>query len=312
MKNELPQICHTYVAPDGSADYQTVQEAVDAVPHHNDRPVVIHLAPGVYKEKLTIPGDKPHIKLEGKDAESTILTYDDFGGKVVENGDIASTFRSGSVNIFANDTQAQQITFENTSNSPVGHQALALYASGEHLFFKECRFLGRQDTLYVKDGTQLYQDCYIQGDIDFIFGGARAVFENCRIFAKNNRSQEELDKGKGGYISAPSTPLAQKYGLLFVGCSLDSDYPENRIYLGRPWHPGADPYAVGCAVFRECQLGEAIKEEGWSDMGGYLAANARLYEYKNYGAGAKSHERRRQLTEEEAAVYTKERVLGIY
>lgn len=312
MNNELPQMSHTYVAADGSADYKTVQEAIDAVPAHNDRPVLIHLAPGTYKEKITISGDKPHVKLVGEDAKTTILTYDDFGGKVMENGDIASTFRSGSVNIFANSIEAENITFENTSNSPVGHQALALYASGEHLVFKNCRFLGRQDTLYVKDGTQLYQDCYIEGDIDFIFGGARAVFENCTVFAKNNRSQEELDKGKGGYISAPSTPLAQKYGLLFIGCKLDSDYPENRIFLGRPWHPGADPYAVGCAVFRECELGSAIKEEAWSDMGGYLAGNARLYEYKNFGPGAKAHEKRRQLSEEEALIYTKERVLGIF
>lgn len=312
MNMELPQMSHTYVAADGSADYKTVQEAIDAVPVHNDRPVLIHIAPGTYKEKITISGDKPHIKLCGESAESTILTYDDFGGKVMENGDIASTFRSGSVNIFANYIEAENITFENTSNSPVGHQALALYASGEHLFFKNCRFYGKQDTLYVKDGTQLYQDCYIEGDTDFIFGGARAVFENCSIFAKNHRTPEEIEKGKGGYISAPSTPLAQKYGMLFVGCKLGSDYPENRIFLGRPWHPGADPYAVGSVVFRECEISEAIKEEGWCDMGGYLAANARLYEYKNFGPGAKAHEKRRQLSDEEALIYTKERVLGIF
>lgn len=312
MKNELPQTSHTYVAADGSADYRTVQEAIDAVPLHNTRPVQIHIAPGTYKEKIVISGDKPHIKLCGESAENTILTYDDFGGKVMENGDIASTFRSGSVNIFANHIEAENLTFENTSNSPVGHQALALYASGEHLFFQNCRFLGRQDTLYAKDGTQLYQDCYIEGDIDFIFGGARAVFEHCSIFAKNNRSKEDLEKGKGGYIAAPSTPLAQKYGMLFIGCKLDSDYPDDRIFLGRPWHPGADPYAVGCAVFRECELGSAIKTDGWCDMGGYLAANARLYEYKNFGPGAKVNEKRRQLSEEEALVYTKERVLGIF
>ncbi len=312
MLNELPQMSHTYVAQDGSADYRTVQEAIDAVPCHNDRRVCIHIAPGTYKEKLTISGDKPHIRLEGEAAETTILTYDDFGGKVMENGDIASTFRSGSVNIYGNYIEAENLTFENTSNSPKGHQALALYASGEHLFFNNCRFFGMQDTLYAKDGTQLYQNCYIEGDVDFIFGGARAVFENCHIFAKNHRTEEELEKGKGGYIAAPSTPLSQKYGFLFVNCKLDSDYPENRIFLGRPWHPGADPYAVGACVFRECELGGAIKEEGWCDMGGYLAANARLFEYKNFGPGAKPHEARRQLSEEEALVYTKERVLGIF
>lgn len=312
MNNELPQVSHTYVAADGSADYKTVQEAIDAVPVHNNRPVIIHLAPGIYKEKITVSGDKPNIKLCGESAENTVLTYDDFGGKIMENGDKASTFRSGSVNIFANYFQAENITFENTSNSSVGHQALALYASGEHMFFKNCRFSGRQDTLYVKDGSQLYQDCYIEGDIDFIFGGARAVFENCHIFAKDRRSPEAVEKGKGGYIAAPSTPMAQKYGMLFVGCKIDSDYPEDKIFLGRPWHPGDDPYAVGCAVFRECELGEAIKEEGWCDMGGYLASNARLYEYKNFGPGAKAHEKRRQLSEEEALIYTKERVLGIF
>lgn len=312
MKNELPQICHTYVAADGSADYKTVQEAIDAVPMHNDHPVMIHIAPGTYKEKITISGDKPHIKFIGESAETTVLTYDDFGGKIMENGDIASTFRSGSFNIYANYIEAENITFENTSDSPKGHQALAIYASGEHLTFTNCRFIGKQDTLYAKDGTQLYKDCYIEGDIDFIFGGARAVFENCTIFAKVNRSKEEIDNGKGGYICAPSTSLAQKYGFLFVGCKLDTDYPEDRIYLGRPWHPGADPYAAGCAVFRECEMSEGIKGEGWSDMGGYLVSNARLYEYKNFGPGAKEHERRRILSDAEAEVFTKERVLGIF
>lgn len=309
MRCEIPQLSHIYVAQDGSADYRTVQEAVDAVMQHNDREVIIHIAPGVYKEKIEISGDKPHITLVGSKAEETILTYDDFGGKVMENGDIYSTFRSGSVNIYANYFKAQNITFENTSDSPVGHQALAVYVSGEHISFEKCRFLGAQDTVYAKDGTQLYSDCYIEGDIDFIFGGARAVFENCHIFAKNHRGQEAIEKGKGGYYTAPSTPISQKFGFLFTGCKFDSDYPEDRIFLGRPWHCGADPYAVGACVIRECELSKEVKVAGWSDMGGYLAKNARLYEYKNFGPGAVVNETRPQLTDEEAKEYTKERVL---
>ena len=182
---ELPQTAVIYVGKD--RDYRTVQEAVDAIPEDNTTPVMLKLDPGVYTEAVRIPGTKPYITLigTGDKAEDTVISYDNYAGRKRENGDMTGTFRSATVSIYANDCGACNLTFRNSydgvSGAEGGRQALALYASGERLVFTNCRFLGKQDTLYVRDGSQLYEKCYIEGDVDFIFGAARTVFESCEI-----------------------------------------------------------------------------------------------------------------------------------
>lgn len=312
IRGDLPQKTHTYVAADGSGDFKTVQEAVDAVPVHNTADVLIHIKPGVYRERVLISGDKPYITLigEGEKAADVVIINNVHAGAIMENGDITGTFRTGTARIYASHFTAENVTFANDYDrtGEGGAQAVAVYASGEHIEFKNCRFCGLQDTLYAKDGTQLYENCYIEGDVDFIFGGARAVFEQCEIHSINVNPE---DTNRGGYIAAPSTPAAQKYGFLFQDCTMTGNNSDNTVFLGRPWHPGSDPNALGCCVFMHCQLGAHIREDGWkSHMGGFLSKNARLYEYENNGPGAAQHERRRQLTEKQAAEYTKEHVLG--
>lgn len=308
---DIPQKSHIYVAAnDESADYRTIQEAVDAVPVHNTGEVIVHIKPGIYKERVSISADKPHITFVGERAEDTIITFDEYAGKLMENGDITGTFRTGTVSVYANHFTAKNITFENSydGTKPGARQALALYASGEHMIFEECRFYGAQDTLYAKDGTQYYHKCYIEGDVDFIFGGARAVFEDCEIYAKNP-NPEDVDRR--AYITAPSTPISQKYGFLIIDCRLTGNFADNSVYLGRPWHPGADPHAIGSCLFTKCEMSSQIREDGWKEhMGGFLSKNARLYEYDNYGPGVKEHEGRRVLTKEQAENYSKKKVLG--
>lgn len=310
---ELPQKSHTYVAKDGSADYTSVQAAIDAVPVHNSTDVYIHIRPGVYEEKVDISADKPYITLvgEGDNPEDTVISFGIHAGMKQPNGDITGTFRTASVHIYANHFKAENLSIINSydGTGEGGRQAVAVYASGEHIIFENCRFVGRQDTVYAKDGTQLFDRCYIEGDVDFIFGGARAVFDKCEIHSVNVNPEEEPNRG--GYIAAPSTPISQKYGFLFNECIMTGNNSDNTVFLGRPWHPGADPYAIGSCVFMHCELGSHIREDGWkSHMGGFLSANARLYEFENKGPGAVGHESRRQLTKEQAAEFTKERVLG--
>ena len=309
---ELPQTCHIYVAADGSGDYKTIMEAVDAVPVHNSTTTYIHIKPGVYEERVEISGDKRYIILqgEGDTAKDTKITFGNWGGNTMENGDIMGTFRSATFFVYANHFKAENITFENSYDGTKGggRQAVAVYASAEHIEFYNCRFIGRQDTLYAKDGTHYYKDCYVEGDVDYIFGGARAVFENCELYSFNI---DVTDEGKRAYITAPSTPAAQKYGFLFIECKTTGNFGPDSVFLGRPWHPGADPMSNGSCVFKNCELSEQIREEGWKEhMGGFLSKNARLFEYGCRGAGVKEHERRRVLTDEEAAEYTKEKVLG--
>lgn len=313
LQSDLPQKTHTFVAADGSGDYTTVQEAVDAVPVHNPADVWIHIKPGIYRERVVISGDKPYITLigEGGCADEVVIVNHVHAGAVMENGDPTGTFRTGTVRIYANHFAARNVTFANDydRSGEGGAQAVAVYASGEHMIFENCRFLGLQDTLYAKDGTQLFDHCYIEGDVDFIFGGARAVFEKCEIHSVNVKPEEEPNRG--GYLAAPSTPAAQKFGFLFQECVMTGNNSDNTVFLGRPWHPGSDPNAIGSCVFMHCELGPHIREEGWKKhMGGFLSVNARLYEFENSGPGAVPHEMRRQLTPQQAAEYTKERVLG--
>lgn len=314
---ELPQTATIYVsAPDSEAsgDYVTIQEAINAIPKGNTTPVRIYLRPGTYCETVRIPGDKPFITLFGdpEHPERVKIVYENYAGKKWPNGDITGTFRSAVVSCYANHFRAEGITIENLFDGKAdeggGRQALAFYASGEHIVIEKCRFIGKQDTLYTRDGSQLYKKCYIEGDVDFIFGAARAVFDSCTIHSVlsfDPQSKQEL-----GYVAAPSTYLAQKYGFVFRNCHLTSDCPPRSVYLGRPWHAGSDPFAVGCAYYVNCQFEAHIKEEGWTDMGGFLGKNARFGEYGSFGIGAAEHPLRPQLTKEEADRLTNEAVLG--
>lgn len=309
LRPELPQMAHIYLNVEGTGDYKTIQDAIDAVPEQNLIPTVIHLAPGVYEERVILSGSKPYITICGESPETTEISYGYYAGMLWENGDPTSTFRTGTWNVYANHFKMENIGVRNSYDGSLGgpRQALALYASGEHHIYKNCRFYGGQDTLYVRDGSQYFENCYIEGDVDFIFGGARAVFYDCDIFAKNP-NPEDLEKS--GYIAAPSTPGCQKYGLVFQKCRIDGDLADGKLFLGRPWHPASDPYYIGMSVFMNCQLGSIVQEAGWKQMGGYQVLNNRLYEYNNEGPGVHAHELRRQLTEEEAAEMTIEHVLG--
>lgn len=306
---ELPKTAHIYLKPDKTGDYADLQSAVDAVPENNLVPTVIHLAPGVYEGQVIISGSKPYLTIVGEDAENTILTNDYYAGMEWKNGDVTTTFRTGTLTVYASHFTVKNVTIENSydGSKSGGRQAVALYAFGEHHRYENCRMTGGQDTLYAREGSQYYRDCYIDGDVDFIFGGARAVFENCEIFCKNPTPE---DVERKGYIAAPSTPLHQRFGFLFYHCKISGNFAPGMMFLGRPWHPASDPYYVGACVFKECELSEVITACGWKQMGGFQVMTNRLYEYKNSGPGAVEHEMRRQLSDEEAAEYTVERVLG--
>jgi PelA/Pel-15E family pectate lyase len=295
------------VAKDGSGDYTTVQGAIDAIPSNNVYPIEIYIKNGIYKEEIKVPTDKSFITMIGESREGTVLTYDNYAGKENETGGTYGTSGSASVYIYANDFIAKDITFENSfdeaSVDVSGKQAVAVYAKGDRQKFINCRFVGNQDTLYTYDGTQYYYKCRIEGDVDFIFGGAQAVFDECEIVS--------LDRGSdnnNGYITAASTLITKPYGYLFINSEILSDAKDGTVYLGRPWHPSGNPDAIASVVFMNSYLGPHIKAEGWTDMSGFKAEDARFYEYKNHGPGV--NEARQQLTDEEAERYTIENVLN--
>lgn len=283
------------VAQDGSGDFKTVQEAIDAVPDFRKKTTLILIKRGVYKEKLVLAGSKQLVKLVGEDVNKTILTYDDFAQKKNSFGEEKGTSGSSSFYIYGDGFTAENITFENSSG-PVG-QAVAVWVAGDKSAFKNCKFLGFQDTLYTygRGSRQYYKNCYIEGTVDFIFGSATVVFDECDIFAKS-----------GGYLTAASTPDTVKYGYVFLNCKIRGDAPQNSFYLGRPWRQYAK------TVFIHSDLGNMIKPEGWDHWGKESNKQTAFYaEYKNTGEGYQPEKRvswSHQLSDEEAKEYTLEKI----
>lgn len=257
------------VAQDGSGDFFTVQEAINAVPdfRKNIRTTIL-VRKGTYKEKVIIPESKINISLIGEDG--AVLTYDGFANKKNVFGEKMGTSGSSGCYIYAPDFYAENITFENSSG-PVG-QAVACFVSADRAFFKNCRFLGFQDTLYTysKQSRQYYEDCYIEGTVDFIFGWSTAVFNRCHIHSKRD-----------GYVTAPSTDQGKKYGYVFYDCKLTAEPEATKVYLSRPWRPYAQ------AVFIRCEMGKHILPEGWNNWGKKENEKTAFYaEYESRGEGA--------------------------
>lgn len=269
---ELKQYVRNYdfvVAQDGSGDFFTVQEAIDAVPdfRKNIRTTIL-VRKGTYKEKIIIPESKINISMIGEDG--VVLTYDDFAAKPNRFGENMGTSGSASCYIYGHDFYAENITFENSSG-PVG-QAVACFVNGDRAYFKNCRFLGFQDTLYTygKNSRQYYEDCYIEGTVDFIFGWSTALFNRCTIHSKT-----------AGYLTAPSTDQGKKYGYVFYDCNLTADEGVDRVFLSRPWRP------YGQAVFIRCNMGKHILPEGWNNWNKKDAEKTVYYaEYDSRGEGA--------------------------
>lgn len=269
---ELQQYVRHYdlvVAKDGSGDFFTVQEAINAVPDYrkNARTTIL-IKEGSYKEKVIIPASKNAVSLIGQGEVK--ITYDDYASKPNIFGENKGTSGSSSCYIYAPDFYAENITFENTSG-PVG-QAVACFVSADRAYFKKCRFLGFQDTLYTygKGCRQYYDECYIEGTVDFIFGWSTAVFNRCHIHSIGN-----------GYITAPSTDKGQKYGYVFYNCEITANSDVDKVYLSRPWRPYAQ------AVFIQCNMGKHILPEGWNNWRNKNNEKTVFYaEYKSKGEGA--------------------------
>jgi pectinesterase len=267
---------HFMVDAKGKGDFKTVQEAINAVPDFRKQTTIIYIKNGIYKEKLILPGSKKMVKFIGESKEKTILTFDDFAAKLNKFGEPMGTSGSSSFYIYGDDFSAENITFQNSSG-PVG-QAVAVQVIGDRIHFKNCRFLGYQDTLYTYGygSRQYYENCYIEGTTDFIFGAATALFKSCEIYSK---------KG-GSFITAASTPDTIKYGYVFIDCKLTGDAPAQSTYLGRPWRPYAK------TVFIHCDLGKHIKPEGWDFWGKESNKRTAFYaEYQNKGEGFKPEQR---------------------
>ncbi len=315
IREQIPEIAVHFcyydivVSPDGHGDYMTVQEAIDACPDYSHAEITtIFIRKGVYKEQVTIPHNKFRLNIKGEDALSTIITFDKYAEKKWSGSDFKiGTSGSASVYVHSSYVTFEGITFENSSGEgkAVG-QAVAVFTDGDFLFFKGCRFIGNQDTLYTygrygKDGgikRNYFLDCYIEGTTDFIFGPSIAYFENCTIHSKKN-----------SYVTAASTLPAQKYGYVFKNCRLTAAEGIDKCYLGRPWG------AYAKTVFIDCELGSHILPEGWHDWEKPgkpdTKKNSFYAEYGSKGPGARGPRVKwaHKLSAKQAGEYSFEKVM---
>lgn len=262
------------VAKDGSGDFFTVQEAINAVPDfRKNKRTTILVRSGEYKEKIIVPASKINVSMIGE--EGAVITNDGYAKKLNALGDEMSTSGSSTAYIYAPDFYAENITFANTAGR-VG-QAVACFIEGDRVYFKHCRFIGNQDTLYTygKESRQYYEDCYVEGTVDFIFGWSTAVFRNCEIHSVGD-----------GYVTAPATDKGKKYGYVFWNCRLTAAPEAKSVYLSRPWRPYAQ------VVYIQCQLGKHILPAGWDNWRNPANEKTVFFaEYKNTGDGADTKQR---------------------
>lgn len=338
------EVQHLYInLPGTSPCFSTIQEALDSIPYEAENavypapkaeiaPVILHIGKGVYRECLTITRPNVTFLGEGDTREDVVLVYGNYGREIMPDGIKRGTFRTATVRIAAQDFTAKHLTFQNDAGyGYVVGQALALYVDADRCYFEDCALIGSQDTLFTAPlppkevesggfrgpgefkprtlGRHCYKDCYIQGDVDFIFGGGICWFEGCTIFSKYPEGKEQTENYTPGmtvgYITAASTPESEKYGYVLKNCKLESDCPPGTVMLGRPWREFAK------TVYLHCELGEHIHPLGWMDWG---KPHGHFYygEYDSYGPGASPETRAdfsHQLTAAEAAEYTMENVL---
>jgi pectinesterase len=278
----------------GRGDYRNLQDAIDALRAFNpEGRVVVYIRSGFYKEKIELPAHLTTIKLLGESRDETIINYDDHA-----TIDKMGTFRSYTFMLRGNDVVIENLTIENSA-LPLG-QAVALHVEGDRAVFRNCRFLGNQDTVYAgRTGSRLYfENCYIEGTTDFIFGPAIAWFESCEIVCKKN-----------SYITAANTDQNQKNGFIFNRCDIKLQEGVTSVYLGRPWRPYAS------TLFMNCNLPAGINPEGWDNWrNAENEKTARYMEYNNRGAGAGTSQRAawiKLLTDREAKEFQVEKVMTL-
>lgn len=289
MKGKVPpEDNNLYIAADGTGDFYSIQRALDVAKEGQ----VLMVSPGEYREVLTVDKKNITIRSNNPDPSKTVVVNDRSAG---QNG---GTLHSATVNITGDNFFAENITFENDFNRTheqvsQGSQALAVMVTGDRAIFHNVRLLGNQDTVFAgsrgcsQNGQgctptrQYFSDCYIAGDVDFIFGDSKAVFDHCEIHSTPHA---------GGYITAQSKHYPeQDSGYVLNHCKLTADPGvTSNVFLGRPWRP----YAT--VVYLHTEMDDKIDPAGWREWhpGETHSLDTAFYaEFDSSGPGAHPGER---------------------
>lgn len=286
------------VALDGSGMFKSIQEAINAAPQLTNASEIwtIRIKPGVYRELIYVMREKRFIRLAGDDPATTRIVGGLYAGMLGKDGQPIGTFRTPTVWVDADDFFVERLSIENDAGA-VG-QALALRVDGDRVAFRDCRFLGWQDTILSNRGRHYFERCTITGAVDFIFGGGTAYFENCDIVCEGD-----------GFITAASTLPYDDYGFVFADCRIRGATPGIRTYLGRPWR------SFAAVTFLRTDMNEVVQPEGWHNWDRPdREKTARFVEIGSTGLGAKIAHRapwaRFYRAREKSRSFTVETVLG--
>ena len=314
------------IAKDGSGDFTSLQAAIDAVPMSSRMPTILLLRMDEYHEKVIV--NKDNIRIIGEARDRTVITNSGCAKDLDADGKEKGTFLSYTFLVTGNNVEVENLTIRNDAGdgSLVG-QAVAVYAAGDRGVWRNVRMIAHQDTLFcgptmpkvardalprlIPEGVtsvgdcpltlnrQYFEDCYIQGDVDFIFGPYRCWFERCTLFMNK----------RGGLYTAANTPEQSPYGLVFHNCKLTGECAPGQAYLGRPWR------AFARTVFLHCEMDEHVSPQGFQDWQGGAPVTERYAEYGTTGARADQstrHPKQKRMTEADAAAYTIREVIGGY
>ncbi|XP_057966734.1 probable pectinesterase 53 [Malania oleifera] len=272
-------------------DFTTVKKAINSVPVVNLCRVVISIGPGIYREKVEIPATMAYVSLEGAGADKTIIEWNDTADRIGKNGLPLGTYASATFAVNSPYFIGKNITFKNNAPPPPsgaqGKQAVALRISADAAALIGCKFIGAQDTLYDHLGRHYFNDCYIQGSVDFIFGNGLSLYKGCHLHAITN--------SYGALTAQKRDSLLQKTGFSFVSCRITGS---GALYLGRAWG------TFSRVVFAYTYMDKIIAPRGWSDWGDEHRHTTVFYgQYKCWGPGADFGGRvswSRELTQQEA------------
>ncbi|NUQ98554.1 MAG: pectin esterase [Streptomyces sp.] len=298
----------------------SVQAAVDAM-DGSGATIVVH--PGTYREVVNVPADKGELTIRGAtcDPRDTVVVFDHANGTKKPDGTTYGTPGSATFTSAAPGLTVRDLTLANDwlrADHPdiTGTQAVAAYVTGDRSSFENVRFLAHQDTLFVDTTAldafdrQYFHRCYIEGDVDFVFGRATAVFEECHF----HTLQRDVTFTPKGMVFAPSTARANPHGILAVRSRITSGAEDGAYKLARPWVPSYETTAWPSLVVRDTRIGPGIDPvTPYTNMrDAYPWQTMRFREYRNTGPGAvvTVPGNRPQLTSAEARLHTCEAYLG--
>ncbi|GAV58625.1 Pectinesterase domain-containing protein/PMEI domain-containing protein, partial [Cephalotus follicularis] len=271
------------VSKDGSGRYTKINDAIAAAPDNTDGSngyFMIYIRAGVYQEYVSVPKNKIYLMIHGDGIDKTVIT----GNRNADDG--STTFNSATFAVVASYFLAVNITFRNTAGA-IKNQAVAVRNGADMSAFYSCSFEGYQDTLYTQSLRQFYRECDIYGTVDYIFGNAAVVFQNCNLYPRKPL------KGQYNTITAQGrTDPNQNTGTSIQNCNITAAPDLNAstytvdTYLGRPYKE----YSV--TVYMLSYMRSLINPAGWHEWDGNFALRTLYYaEYNNNGPGSVTNER---------------------